>query len=80
MELFKPVSTSRSKAKKAQKLQLWLAVICAGYAIYVWPNLVAYLVIQHGLPTATADSLLVYMGVIASGPIGLWVWLNRDKE
>lgn len=82
MEMFPQESLSPSNDKRERcNLHVWLAALCAGYALYVWPNLVVYYIVSQGLPVEAANGLLTYVTVIASGPIGLWVWVtNKDRK
>jgi hypothetical protein len=53
---------------------VFLAIICAGYAVYVYPFAIVYLTVKYELTDSVVESLMNYMHMIAIGPIGLFIW------
>ena len=62
------------------KIRRALALVSAVYALFVWPHLLIFYHLCFGLPETTLPELLTYVGVIASGPIGAYLWAAMKKQ
>jgi len=47
--------------------------------LFVWPYVLIYFVLVHQLPVDAMNGLLTYVGVISSGPIGIYLWQSLTK-
>lgn len=62
------------------KVRRKLAWICAIYSLVVWPNLLVLYNLWLGLPESVIDKLLIYIGTLAAGPIGAYMWAARKMD
>jgi hypothetical protein len=62
------------------KVRRALAWFSALYALVVWPNLLVLYNLAFGLPESILDKLLIYIGTLAAGPIGAYLWAAQRKQ
>lgn len=78
MKKFTPAPDKEDPLKIRRMLAFWTAV----YALAIWPNLL--LIYHHvfGTPESLIDKMLLYIGTLATGPIGAYLWaaFKKDKE
>lgn len=56
--------------KNRRNLAFWSAI----YSLVFWPNFLIFLNLEYGLEIDFAKALLIYVGTVASGTIGGYVW------
>jgi hypothetical protein len=61
------------------KVRRVLAFATAIYALVIWPNLLVVYNLAFGLPESIVDKLLVYIGTLAVGPIGAYLWAAQKN-
>lgn len=71
-----PVEVTGSLLNSRKRLALAVAV----YSFLIYPNLLVYLILKHGLPTDALSPLLIYMAALASGPIGMYLWAAARRD
>lgn len=62
------------------KIRRFLALWIALYAFVVWPHLILIYVLRFALPETLAGDLLLYVGTLAAGPIGAYLWAAQRKD
>ena len=62
------------------KIRRFLALWIALYAFVVWPHLILLYVRFFALSETLATDLLVYVGTLAAGPIGAYLWAAQRKD
>lgn len=61
------------------KIRRTLAIWSALYALAVWPNLLILYHFYLGLPESVLAKMLAYIGTLAAGPIGVYLWAATRK-
>jgi len=62
------------------KVRRALAWVTSVYALVVWPNLLVLYNLAFGLPESILDKLLIYIGTLAAGPIGAYLWAAQRAQ
>lgn len=57
-----------------------LAWFSAFYSLVIWPNLLIAYNIYGSLNDGIINNMLLYVGTLASGPIGAYIWAANKKD
>jgi len=68
MKHFKPDPSDPLKVRRN------LALLSALYSFFIWPHLLIFYFLYLGIPHETVKEMLTYIGMLASGPIGAYLW------
>jgi hypothetical protein len=62
------------------KVRRFLALWAGVYALLIWPNLLVLYFHIFGTPESLIDKMLLYIGTLASGPIGAYIWAAHKMD
>ncbi len=74
MRMFKPDEGDTLKVRR------YLALFVCAWALLIWPNLLIAYHHMFGTPEGIVKAMLVYIGTLASGPIGAYLWATFTKD
>ena len=72
-----PDSHNETESSRTRRTVSYAAAL---YALVIWPNALLVYFILFDLPESLIDKMLIYMGTLAVGPVGVFLWNSIKKR